>query len=106
MRRPPLRLCGGAAGSTGSTPLGLGTIARMDSRVALGVYFLIAAVAAFVTAARTLPLPLLFAVLVALGIVAALMRSRVLGLGGTTRATVGFVVIYVVTFAVIVLLRR
>jgi hypothetical protein len=79
----------------------------MDARVALAVYFLIAAAAAFVTAARTLPVPLLLGVLLALGIVATLVRARVLALGGTTRATVGFVAVYLVTFlAMTVLLRR
>jgi hypothetical protein len=78
----------------------------MDARVALAVYFLIAAAAAFVTAARTLPVPLLLLVLLALGIVATLVRARVLALGGTTRATVGFVAVYLVTFfAMAVLLR-
>jgi hypothetical protein len=79
----------------------------MDARAALAVYFLIAATAAFVTAARTLPVPLLLGVLLALGIVATLVRARVLALGGTTRATVGFVAVYLVTFfAMTVLLGR
>lgn len=91
-------------------PDGLARLAQsagMDARVALAVYFLIAAAAAFVTAARTLPVPLLLGVLLALGIVATLVRARVLALGGTTRATVGFVAVYLVTFfAMTVLLRR
>jgi len=84
-----------------------GTIRRMDARVALAVYFLIAVVAAFVTAARTLPVPLLLGLLLALGIVATLVRARVMSVGGTNRATVGFIAVYLVTFfAMTVLLRR
>jgi hypothetical protein len=78
----------------------------MDARVALAVYLLIAAAAAFVTAARTLPVPLLLLVLLALGIVATLVRARVLALGGTTRATVGFIAVYLVTFFALELLFR
>jgi len=83
-----------------------GTIGRMDDRVALAVYFLIAAAAAFVTAARTLPVPVLLLVLLALGIAAALVRARVLALRGGNRATIGFIAVYLVTFfAMAVLLR-
>jgi hypothetical protein len=78
----------------------------MDARVALAVYLLIAAAAAFVTAARTLPVPLLLLVLLALGIVATLVRARVLARGGTTRATVGFIAVYLVTFFALELLFR
>jgi hypothetical protein len=87
-------------------PTWLAQSAAMDARVALAVYFLIAAAAAFVTAARRLPVPALLLVLLALGLVAALVRARVLALGGTTRATIGFVAVYLVTFfAMTVLLR-
>ena len=41
------------------------------------------------TAARTLPVPLLLLVLLALAIADALVRTRVLALRGATRATVG-----------------
>ena len=79
----------------------------MDARVALAVYFLIAAAAAFVTAARTLPILPLLGVLLALGIVATLVRARLMAAGGTNRATVGFIAVYLVTFlAMTVLLRR
>lgn len=109
MPSPPHRLRGPAAGSTFPGPDGSARLAQsagMDTRVALAVYFLIAATAAFVTAARP-PVPLLLGVLLALGIVATLVRARVLALGGTTRATVGFVAVYLVTFfAMTVLLRR
>ena len=83
-----------------------GTIGRMDDRVALGVYFLIAAAAAFVTAARTLPVPVLLLVLLALGIAAALVRARVLTLRGGTRATIGFIAVYLVTFFAMAALLR
>ena len=79
----------------------------MESRVGIAVYFLIAAAAAFVTAARNLSFPLLLAVLLALGIAATLVRARMLARGGMTRATLGFVMVYLVTFfAFAVLLRR
>ena len=78
----------------------------MDARAALAVDFLIAAAAAFVTAARTLPVPLLLLVLLALGIVATLVRARVLALGGSTRASVGFVAVYLVTFFALTMLLR
>jgi hypothetical protein len=64
-------------------------------------------VAAFVTAARTLSVPLLLGVLLALGIVATLLRARLVGEGGRSRATVGFVAVYLVTFfALTILFRR
>jgi len=79
----------------------------MDDRFALAVYYLIAAAAAFVTAARTLPVPLLLLVLLALGIAATLVRVRVLALRGSARATIGFIAVYLVTFfAMVVLFRR
>jgi hypothetical protein len=79
----------------------------MDTRFALAVYFLIAAVAGFVTATRTLPPLALFGVILALGVVAVLVRSRVLGIAGTTRVAVAFIVVYLVTyFAFTFLLRR
>jgi hypothetical protein len=84
-----------------------GTIRRMDARLALAVYFLIAAAAGFVTATRTLPPLALFGVILALGAVAVLVRSRVLGIRGTTRVAVAFIVVYLVTyFAFTFLLRR
>jgi hypothetical protein len=79
----------------------------MDVRLALAVYFLIAAVAGFVTATRTLPPLALFGVILALGAVAVLVRSRVLGIAGATRVAVAFIVVYLVTyFAFTFLLRR
>jgi hypothetical protein len=79
----------------------------MDARLGLAVYFLIAAVAGFVTATRTLPPLVLFGVIIALGVVAVLVRSRVLGLGGSTRVAVAFIVVYLVTyFAFTFVLRR
>ena len=102
---PPLWPCGGQHASLPRVSAA-GTIRRMDDRVALAVYFLIAAAAAFVTAARTLPVPLLLLVLLALAIAATLVRTRVLALGRATRATVGFIAVYLVTFfAMVVLLR-
>ncbi|HEX5014983.1 MAG TPA: hypothetical protein VFV72_12590 [Candidatus Limnocylindrales bacterium] len=70
----------------------------MHARVALAVYFLIAAAAALVTASRNLPLPLLFGLLAALAIAAVLVRSQLIGAAGMTRAALGFVVVYLVTF--------
>jgi hypothetical protein len=79
----------------------------MDSRVALIVYFLVAAAAAFVTASRNLSLPLLFGVLAALAVVAILVRSQVIRAAGATRVSVGFIVVYLVTyFAVVALFGR
>jgi hypothetical protein len=84
--------------------------AAMDTRVALAVYFLIAAAAAFVTATRTLTLPILLLVLVALGVVAVLVRRQVIGPGVTARASarisVGFIAVYLVTFFVLAVLFR
>jgi hypothetical protein len=105
MQRPPLRLCGSAAGGSSSRPSAHNPV--MDGRVALIVYFLIAAAAAFVTASRNLPLPLLLGVLAALALVAILVRSQVIKANGTTRVALGFIVVYVVTyFAVVALLVR
>ena len=74
---------------------------------ALVVYFLVAAAAGFVTATRNLSLPVLLAVILALGLVAALVRSRVIGVGGTTRVTVAFIAVYLATFFLVgILLRR
>ena len=70
----------------------------MDARAGLIVYFLVAAVAGFVTAAGNLPTGLLFVVIIALGAVAVLVRSKVLGLGGTTRVSVAFLGVYLATF--------
>jgi hypothetical protein len=79
----------------------------MESRTALAVYFLIAAAAAFVTAARNLSFPVLLGILLALGIAATLVRARLLAQSGSSRATVGFIAVYLVTFfAIAVLLRR
>jgi hypothetical protein len=78
----------------------------MDARLALALYLLIAGVAAFVTAARTLPIPLLLGVLLALGLVATLVRARVMAAGGTTRASVGFIAVYLVTFVAMTVLLR
>jgi hypothetical protein len=79
----------------------------MDARAALAVYFLIAAAAAFVTASRNLSFPLLIGVLLALGIAATLVRAQVLRQGGSNRATLGFIAVYLVTFfALAVLFRR
>ena len=105
MQRPPPRLCGSAAGGTSSGPSR--TIRSMDARVAVAVYFLIAAAAAFVTASRNLPLPLLLGLLTALAVVAILVRSQVIKAVGTTRVALGFIVVYVVTyFAVVALFVR
>ena len=79
----------------------------MDARVVLVVYFLIAAAAAFVTASRNLPIPILLAILFVLALVAVLCRSRLLAVGGASRASLGFIAVYLVTyFAMVVLLRR
>jgi hypothetical protein len=79
----------------------------VGTRVVLVVYFLVAAVAAFVTAARTLSLPLLLGVLLALGIVATLLRARLIGEGSRSRATIGFIAVYLITFfALTILFRR
>ena len=78
----------------------------MDVRAALVVYFLIAAVAGFVTASRRLPPLALFAVIIALGIVAVLVRSRVLAVGGTTRVTAAFIAVYVITYFAFTFLLR
>jgi hypothetical protein len=87
-------------------PPRLAQSAAVDSRIALIIYFLIAAAAAFVTASRNLPIPVLLAVLFALALVAVLVRSRLLAVGGTSRASLGFIVVYLVTyFAVSALLR-
>jgi hypothetical protein len=77
----------------------------MDGRVALIVYFLIAAAAAFVTASRNLPVPLLFLVLGALAIAAILIRNQVIGAGVRNRVSLGFIVVYLVTFLGIVVLE-
>ena len=106
MLRPPHRLCGPAAGGTVSRrfapvtpqPLGRLAICRMDPRIGLAVYLLIAAAAGFVTASRNLPLPVLFLVIIALGVVAVLIRRQVLGLGGTTRVAIAFLAVYLLTF--------
>ena len=78
----------------------------MGSRAVLAVYFLIAAVAAFVTAARTLSAPVLIAVVLALGATAMLLRRQVMGLGGTTRVSAAWLGVYLLTYAVFVLLLR
>ena len=70
----------------------------MDARAGLVVYLLIAAVAGFVTASRNLPLPALFLVIVALGVVAVLVRRQVLGAGGTTRVAATFLGVYLLAF--------
>jgi membrane glycosyltransferase len=113
MPGPPHRLCGPAAGSTClgiSLPraharrAALAQSGAVDTRIALGVYLLIAAAAAFVTASRTLSFPLLLLVLLALAVVAVLVRRQVIGVGGTTRVSVAFIVVYLVTFFVLALL--
>ena len=73
----------------------------MDARAGLVVYFLIAAAAGFVTPAGNLPPLWLFIVIIALGAVAVLVRSRVLGLGGTTRVSVAFLGVYLATFFIV-----
>jgi hypothetical protein len=78
----------------------------MGVRAALVVYFLIAAVAGFVTASRRLPPLALFAVIIALGIVAVLVRSRVLAVGGTTRVAAAFIAVYVITYFAFTFLLR
>jgi hypothetical protein len=78
----------------------------MDVRASLAVYFLVAAVAGFVTAAGTLPFGALLAVLLALGIVAILLRQRLLGLGGMTRVSVAWLGVYVLAYLVTALLFR
>jgi hypothetical protein len=78
----------------------------MDARAALAVYYLIAAAAAFVTAARNLSFPMLIAVLLALGIAATLVRARLLQQGGGSRATIGFIAVYLVTFLALAILFR
>jgi hypothetical protein len=98
----PLRLGGGRqfVRSVAHNPV-------MDGRVGLAVYFLIAAAAAFVTASRNLPLPLLLGLLAALAVAAILVRSQVIKVHGTTRVALGFIVTYVVTyFAVVALFVR
>jgi hypothetical protein len=79
----------------------------MDDRVALAVYFLIAAAAAFVTAARTLPVPYCCSSCSHWASRArARSRPRASRLRGGTRATIGFIAVYLVTFfAMAVLLR-
>ena len=67
-------------------------------RIGLAVYLLIAAAAGFVTASRNLLLPVLFLVIIALGVVAVLIRRQVLGLGGTTRVAIAFLAVYLLTF--------
>jgi hypothetical protein len=78
----------------------------MDNRLALAVYFLVAAAAGFVTASRNLPLPLLLLVILALGVVAVLVRRQLLGVAGTTRVAVAFIAVYLATFFVVLLLMR
>jgi len=79
----------------------------MDDRLALAVYFIVAAAAAFVTASRNLPLPVLLGVLAALAVVAVLVRSQVIRAAGATRVAFGFIVVYVATyFAVVTLFVR
>ena len=70
----------------------------MDPRIGLAVYLPVAAAAGFVTASRNLPLPVLFLVIIALGVVAVLIRRQVLGLGGTTRVAIAFLAVYLLTF--------
>jgi hypothetical protein len=84
-----------------AAPIGAVTIGRVDARVALVVYLLVAAAAAFVTASRNLSLPVLLAVIAALAVVATLLRSRVLALGGATRVSAAFIAVYIVTFFVV-----
>ena len=78
----------------------------MDARAGLIVYFLVAAAAGFVTAAGNLPTIWLFIVIIALGAVAVLVRSKVLGLGGTTRVSVAFLGVYLATFFLVTVLFR
>jgi hypothetical protein len=78
----------------------------MDTRVAVAVYLLIAAAAAFVTASRNLSLPLTLVVLGALAVVAILVRRQVIGVGGMTRVSVAFLAVYLATFLLITLLFR
>jgi hypothetical protein len=77
----------------------------MDGRVALIVYFLIAAAAAFVTASRNLPVPLLFLVLGALALAAIVIRNQVIGAAVRSRVSIGFIVVYLVTFFAIVVMK-
>jgi hypothetical protein len=105
MHRPPHRLCGPAAGGTVSGAVAHNPV--MSARVAIAVYFLIAAAAGFVTASRNLPLPLLLGVLAALAVVAILVRTQVIKAHGMTRVALGFMLVYVVTyFAVVALFVR
>src|SRR5262245_21954296 len=109
MHRPPHRLCGPAAGGTDcgvsvSFAMPTGTIDAMSTRIALAVYFLVAAAAGFVTASRNLPFPLLLLVLLALAIVAVLVRQQVIGAGGMTRVSVAFIGVYIAAFFVTLLL--
>ena len=78
----------------------------MDARLAIVVYLLIAAVAGFVTASANLSIGLRLVVIIALGVMAVLVRSRVLGLGGFTRIAVAFLGVYLLSFFVTVLLLR
>jgi hypothetical protein len=78
----------------------------MDPRAALVVYLLIAAAAGFATASRNLSTPVLLGVILALGLVAVLVRRRVLGLGGMTRVSVAFFAVYLATFFLVTLLLR
>ena len=78
----------------------------MDVRAALVVYLLIAAVAGFVTASANLPIGLRLVVIIALGVMAVLVRSRVLGLGGFTRVAVAFLGVYLLSFFITVVLFR
>ncbi|HET9344065.1 MAG TPA: hypothetical protein VFO05_00065 [Candidatus Limnocylindrales bacterium] len=78
----------------------------MDARLALAVYLLIAAAAGFVTASANLPVGLRLGVIIALGVVAVLVRRQVLGLGGFTRVAVAFLGVYLLSFFLTVLLLR
>ena len=78
----------------------------MDARLALVVYLLIAAVAGFVTASANLPLGLRLGVILALGVMAVLVRRQVIGVGGLTRIAVAFLGVYLLSFFVTVLLFR
>jgi hypothetical protein len=78
----------------------------MDARLALVVYFLIAAVAGFVTATANIPIGLRLVVIIALGVMAVLIRGQVLGVGGFTRVAVAFLGVYLLSFFLTVLLFR
>ena len=80
--------------------------AAMDARLAIVVYLLIAAVAGFVTASANLPIGLRLVVILALGVMAVVVRQRVLGLGGFTRIAVAFLGVYLLAFFLTVLLFR